>query len=111
MATPVEKTVTLRTYGYDYHSVSSPPRNLTEAIAILQEALMEIPSEYRASAEVDFSPYWEHGETYDRVGITYSRMETHEEAEVRERTERQAALEWIKKEEALIRRRKAELGI
>jgi hypothetical protein len=111
LATPIEKTITLRTYGYGEDTVGYPPHGLVEAIDALQEAFFEIPTEYRESAEVDFSAQWEHGETFDRIRITYSRLETQEEADARELQERQATLKWIEEQETLIRRRKAELGI
>lgn len=110
---PIEKTITVRTYGYghDAELCGLPPHGLAETIAILQEALLEIPPEYREQAEVDFSSQWELGETYDRLCITYSRLENDDEAESRQALERTAIVKWIEQEEALIRRRKAEFGI
>lgn len=107
----MDKQIVVREYGYDPSSVGYPPRALSEVIQILNETLLEIPSEYRASAEVDYSPRWEFGETYDRLRIMYERPETKEEEAARREAELADTSKWIAEQEALIRRRKAEFGL
>lgn len=103
--------ITAREYGYGKDAVGYPPHRLSELIEILQETLMEIPSEFRATAEVDYSPRFEYGESYDRLRILYERPETTGEEASRKASEREAVTKWIEDQEALIRRRKAELEI
>lgn len=104
-------TVEVREFGYSGDDDGYPPHNLKNAIAAFQAALAQIPEEYRDNASIDFEPHWSHGETFEQVRITYERHETDEEAASRVAAERAAMLEWIEEEEALIRRRKAELEI
>lgn len=108
-----EVTVTVREYGYsgNYDSAGYPPHSLPQAIQLFQEALLEIPKEYRDSAWIDFDPAWSCGETFERVRIGYERPETSEECTARVDKEREEAAKWIEEQEALIRRRKAEYGI
>jgi chaperonin GroEL (HSP60 family) len=106
-----EVTVTVREYGYGADDHGYPPHNLKEAIAAFQEALSEIPEALRDNASIDFDPYWSHGETFERVRITYERPEAAEETASRVAEERAAMIEWIEEQKALIRRRKAELEI
>ncbi|MBB4192822.1 hypothetical protein [Rhizobium aethiopicum] len=103
--------ITVREYGYGEDAVGYPPHGLAEVIQILQETLMEIPPEFRSSAEVDYSPRYEYGESYDRLRIIYERPETAEEQTARITAERATMMKWIEEQEALIRRRKAELEI
>lgn len=104
-------TVTVRQYGYGEDSAGFPPHSLPAAIQALQETLLEIPLEYRESAEVSFEPAWEYGESYEQVRITYERPETEAEEAARRSEERANLTKWIDETEALIRRRKAELEI
>ncbi|OKP79744.1 hypothetical protein BTE77_06540 [Ensifer adhaerens] len=106
-------TIFVREYGYsgNYDSAGYPPHSLQQAIQIFQEALLEIPSDYRGDAWIDFEPAWSHGETYERVRIGYERPETAEEAATRADEERMTMAKWIEEQEALIARRKQEYGI
>ncbi len=104
-------TETVRVYGYGDAESGYPPHNLKEAIAAFQGALEEIPEECRDNASIDFEPHWSHGETFERVSITYERPETAEETAARVAHERATMTKWIEEQEALIRRRKAELEI
>lgn len=106
-----EVTITVREYGFSENAVGLPPHNLVEAIQAFQETLLEIPPEYRESAEISFEPEWHCGEYYRQVRITYERPETPEEEASRKEEERAAVARWIDEQEALIRRRKAEFGI
>lgn len=106
-----DTTITVREYGYGERAIGFPPRDLPQLIQALQETLLEVPPEYRDSAEVSFEPAWEFGESYEHVRITYERPETPEEEATRKATERAATLKWIDEQEALIRRRKAELDL
>lgn len=105
-----DKTITVREYGYGGKALGLP-RRLADAIQAFQETLLEIPPEYRNSAEIDFEPAWEYGESYEHVRITYERPETQEEEASRRSEERAIMIKWIEEQEALIRRRKAELEI
>lgn len=107
----MDKQIIVREYGYGENTVGYPPHGLSEVIKILQETLMEIPTEYRSSAEVDYSPRWEFGESYDRLRIMYERPETADEENARLDVERASITKWITEQESLIARRKAELGI
>lgn len=106
-----EVTIIVREYGYGEKAVGYPPHNLKEAIQFFQETLLEIPPEYRDSAAIDFEPMWSYGESYEHVSITYERPETEAEEASRKAEERATMTKWIDEQEALIRRRKAELGI
>ena len=106
-----DKIITVREYGYGEKSAGYPPHKLTEAIQVFQETLLEIPPEYRNSTEVSFEPVWSYGESYEHVRITYERPETPEEEAARRSEERANMTKWIEEQEALIRRRKAELEI
>lgn len=74
MNTVTEK---VKTYGYD--GDADLPILLVDAVQALSEDLLSIPVEYRASAEIDFEPGFEFGESYACVRITYERPETDEE--------------------------------
>ncbi|MBY3263897.1 hypothetical protein HFO15_19925 [Rhizobium laguerreae] len=104
-------TITVREYGYSMDCQGYPPHNLRDAISAFSAALDEIPEPYRDTASIDFEPYWSHGETFEYVRVTYDRPETDEETTSRIAAERAAMMKWIEEEEALIRRRKAELEI
>lgn len=58
-----------------------PPHDLAAVIAALSAAMDSVPAEYRQSAHIDFDPYWEHGEHYSQVCVTYSRPMTEAEAD------------------------------
>jgi hypothetical protein len=106
----IDVTITVREFGF-VDEAPWPPHNLMKAIAEFQSALAEIPEPYRDSASISFEPYWSHGETFEHVSITYERPETAEETAARIAAERGAMTKWIEEQEALIRRRKAELEI
>lgn len=74
MNTVTEK---VKTYGYD--GDADLPILLVDAVQAFSEDLLSIPAEYRASAEIDFEPGFEYGESYPCVRITYERPETPEE--------------------------------
>ncbi|MGG7534703.1 hypothetical protein [Rhizobium sp. 12,4] len=104
-------TITVREFGYGADCQDYPPHNLRGAIEAFSAALDEIPEPYRETASIDFEPYWSHGETFEYVRITYDRPETEAETASRIAAERANMMKWIEEQEALIRRRKAELEI
>lgn len=81
-------TETVRYWGACSDNGDVPPRMLSDFMAELNAAMNEIPREYRATAEIDFDPDSEYGETYDAVRITYERPETPAETTVRLENER-----------------------
>lgn len=83
MTTITEK---VKTYGYD--GDADLPRLLVDAVQTFSEDLLSIPAEYRQTAEIDFEPGFEYGESYACVRITYERPETVEEAAARVASER-----------------------
>lgn len=84
--TMITVTEKVKTYGYD--GDADLPRLLVGAIQTFSEDLLSIPKEYRESAEIDFEPGFEYGESYACVRITYERPETAEEAATRTASER-----------------------
>lgn len=70
-------TEKVKTYGYGGEYL---PRSLTDAVRAFSKDWLSIPAEYRESAEIDFEPVFEYGESYACVRITYERPETDEEA-------------------------------
>lgn len=83
MITVTEK---VKTYGYD--GDADLPLLLVDAVQTLSEDLLSIPKEYRESAEIDFEPSFEYGESCACVRITYERPETEQEAAARVASER-----------------------
>lgn len=81
-------TETVRYWGACSDNGEVPPRMLSDFMDALDAAMNEIPREYRATAEIDFDPDQEYGETYDAVRITYERPETPAETTVRLANER-----------------------
>lgn len=57
------------------------PRLLSEVLDILSDVEGDIPIEFRASAEIDFEPLFEHGESYTQVRVSYERPMTAAELE------------------------------
>lgn len=74
-------TEKVKTYGYN--GDADLPRLLVDAVQTFSEDLLSIPEEYRQSAEMEFEPGYEFGESYACVQITYERPETPEEEKLR----------------------------
>lgn len=65
------------------------PHGLDEVLLMLEEARTSIPVEHRATAEIDFDPYFDcAGDSYPQVRVTYTRPETEGEAALRIENER-----------------------
>ena len=75
------------------------PDGLADAIAWLQKQMKKIPTDCRASAQLDLSTSSSYGETYSNIEITYDEAESdeeviarlqidHERSRIREATER-----------------------
>lgn len=65
------------------------PHALDEVLLMLEEARTSIPVEHRATAEIDFDPYFDcAGDSYPQVRVTYTRPESADEAERRIEEER-----------------------
>lgn len=73
-------TITEKVKTYGYGGDADLPILLVDAVQAFGEDLLSIPAEYRESAEIDFEPCFEYGESYACVRITYERPETDEEA-------------------------------
>lgn len=52
------------------------PYKLDDLFAKLNEARISIPTEYRDSARVECEPFYEHGESYCYMAVTYERPMT-----------------------------------
>ncbi|WP_024898825.1 hypothetical protein [Brucella rhizosphaerae] len=74
-------TEAVKTYGAG--GDSDIPILLVDAVQTLSEDLLSIPEEYRDNAQVDFEPFYELGEYYSRISVTYERPETADETAAR----------------------------
>lgn len=88
---PETTTVVVRHWGV-CNDNGHAPHNLEQFMYALQDAMAEVPGEYQSSAEIDFDPDYEFGETYAAVRVTYERPMTESErndyiAEERKRIE------------------------
>lgn len=70
-------TETVKTYGAG--GDADIPTLLVDVVQTLSKDLLSIPEECRTSAEVDFEPYYEFGEHYAHISVTYERPETEDE--------------------------------
>lgn len=59
------------------------PYRFTEVIDALKAAMDRIPIDARADSVIDFEPFYEHGEYYPQVRVTYERPETSAEEALR----------------------------
>lgn len=109
----MDKTIVVRHFGVASKTEDGyVPHTVVELISALQDALSDIPPEYRATAEIDVSedpdPYDSCG--YDSLRITYSRPMTEGEHDEYARSRRADLLSEIIDYERLAMDRRAELA-
>ncbi|NZD50564.1 hypothetical protein [Rhizobium leguminosarum] len=109
----MDKTIVVRHFGVASKTEDGyVPHTVIELISALQDALSDIPPQYRATADVDISedpdPY--DGCGYDSLRVTYSRPMTEREQEEYARSRRADLLSEIIDYERLANDRRAELA-
>lgn len=73
-----------------------PEHKLGKFLDEVECVYYNIPTEHRASAEIDFEPYFDcAGESYPQVRITYERPESQEEANSRADEDRKRWMEQL----------------
>lgn len=60
------------------------PGKLLEFMAWCNEQLAKIPNDFQVTAEINFDPAHEYGESYPNIEITYVSLETEQERQFRE---------------------------
>ena len=84
---------------------------LSEAIAILQKKLQEVPKDHRDTAEIEFRIRHEYGESYENVAITWREPETDAELIYRLKVEAEHARIGTEKEKAQFKKLRAKFCV